>query len=213
MTAFIASFMFVVLAEMGDKTQLLAMAFATRYRPHKVLIAVFLATLANHSLAVIVGHFLSVVIPMDIISLVAAVSFVVFGLWTIRGDALQGEEKRESRFGPIATVGIAFFLAEMGDKSRRRVSEHAQRADGHHPRHGDSGRGRHRRRHRFVQAHSGENHQVDFRGRIRSLRFHRCLRDSVRAHRHGLYSSRSLRYGSLHRLGRSCPFAIAEEVG
>jgi putative Ca2+/H+ antiporter (TMEM165/GDT1 family) len=118
MTAFIASFMFVVLAEMGDKTQLLAMAFATRYRPHKVLIAVFLATLANHSLAVIVGHFLSVVIPMDIISLVAAVSFVVFGLWTIRGDALQGEEKRESRFGPIATVGIAFFLAEMGDKTQ-----------------------------------------------------------------------------------------------
>ncbi|MFA4948596.1 MAG: TMEM165/GDT1 family protein [Candidatus Krumholzibacteriia bacterium] len=118
MAAFIASFMFVVLAEMGDKTQLLAMAFATRYRPHKVLIAVFLATLANHSLAVVVGHFLSVVIPMDIISFIAAVSFIVFGLWTIRGDALKGEERRESRFGPIATVGIAFFLAEMGDKTQ-----------------------------------------------------------------------------------------------
>jgi putative Ca2+/H+ antiporter (TMEM165/GDT1 family) len=118
MAAFIASLMFVVLAEMGDKTQLLAMAFATRYRPHKVLIAVFLATLANHSLAVAVGHFLSVVIPMDIISFVAAVSFIVFGLWTIRGDALKGEDRRESRFGPIATVGIAFFLAEMGDKTQ-----------------------------------------------------------------------------------------------
>jgi len=118
MAAFIASLMFVVLAEMGDKTQLLAMAFATRYRPHKVLIAVFLATLANHSLAVVVGHFLSVVIPMDIVSFVAALSFVVFGLWTIRGDALEGEEKRESRFGPVATVAIAFFLAEMGDKTQ-----------------------------------------------------------------------------------------------
>ncbi|MCX5754267.1 MAG: TMEM165/GDT1 family protein [Candidatus Krumholzibacteria bacterium] len=118
MTAFLASLMFVVLAEMGDKTQLLAMAFATRYRSHKVLIAVFLATLANHSLAVAAGHFLSVVIPMDIISLVAAVSFVVFGLWTVRGDALEGEEKKESRFGPIVTVGIAFFLAEMGDKTQ-----------------------------------------------------------------------------------------------
>ena len=118
MAAFIASLMFVVLAEMGDKTQLLAMAFATRYRPHKVLIAVFLATLANHSLAVLVGHFLSVVIPMDIISFIAAVSFVVFGLWTIRGDALGGEERKESRFGPVATVAIAFFLAEMGDKTQ-----------------------------------------------------------------------------------------------
>jgi Ca2+/H+ antiporter, TMEM165/GDT1 family len=118
MTAFVASLMFVVLAEMGDKTQLLAMAFATRYRPHKVLIAVFLATLANHSLAVVAGHFLGVVVPMDIISLVAAVSFVVFGLWTIRGDALKGEERRESRFGPVATVAIAFFLAEMGDKTQ-----------------------------------------------------------------------------------------------
>ncbi len=118
MTAFLASLMFVVLAEMGDKTQLLAMAFAARYRPHKVLIAVFLATLANHSLAVAAGHFLSVVVPMDIISFVAAVSFVVFGLWTIRGDALKGEERRESRFGPIATVGVAFFFAEMGDKTQ-----------------------------------------------------------------------------------------------
>ena len=110
--------MFVVLAEMGDKTQLLAMAFATRYRPHKVLIAVFLATLANHSLAVLAGHFLSVVIPLDIISFVAAVSFVVFGLWTIRGDELEGEDRKESRFGPVATVAIAFFLAEMGDKTQ-----------------------------------------------------------------------------------------------
>jgi putative Ca2+/H+ antiporter (TMEM165/GDT1 family) len=103
---------------MGDKTQLLAMAFATRYRPHKVLIAVFLATLANHSLAVVAGHYLCVVVPMDIVSLVAAVSFVAFGLWTVRGDSLKGEERRESRFGPVATVAIAFFLAEMGDKTQ-----------------------------------------------------------------------------------------------
>lgn len=118
MTAFIASFMFVVLAEMGDKTQLLAMAFATRYSAQKVLLAVFLATLINHGLAVLVGHFLTTVIPIDIISFVAAVSFIIFGLWTIRGDKLEGEDKKESRFGPIVTVGIAFFLAEMGDKTQ-----------------------------------------------------------------------------------------------
>ena len=118
MTAFIASFIFVVLAEMGDKTQLLAMAFATRYSAYKVLIAVFLATIINHALAVVVGRFLTTVVPMDIISFIAALSFIVFGLWTIRGDKLEGEDKRQSRFGPILTVGIAFFLAEMGDKTQ-----------------------------------------------------------------------------------------------
>jgi len=118
MTAFIASFIFVVLAEMGDKTQLLAMAFAARYSAYKVLLAVFLATLVNHTLAVATGRFLTTVIPMDIISFIAAFSFIIFGLWTIRGDKLEGEDKKETGFGPIVTVGIAFFLAEMGDKTQ-----------------------------------------------------------------------------------------------
>ena len=118
MAAFIASLTFVVLAEMGDKTQLLAMAFAARYSAYKVLTAVFLATLLNHSLAVAAGHFLTVIIPLEIISLAAAVSFIGFGLWTIRGDTLEGEDKKESRFGPVLTVGTAFFFAEMGDKTQ-----------------------------------------------------------------------------------------------
>jgi Ca2+/H+ antiporter, TMEM165/GDT1 family len=118
MEAFIASFLFVVLAEMGDKTQLLAMAFATRYPAYKVLIAVFIATVLNHTLAVAVGHFLTVIIPLEIISLIASISFIVFGLWTLRGDSLAGEADRKSRFGPIVTVAIAFFLAEMGDKTQ-----------------------------------------------------------------------------------------------
>jgi putative Ca2+/H+ antiporter (TMEM165/GDT1 family) len=118
MVALIASFMFVVLAEMGDKTQLLAMSFAARYTAWKVLLAVFLATVLNHALAVLVGHFLTTLIPMDVISFIAALSFVAFGLWTIRGDQLDGEDKKESRFGPVVTVAIAFFLAEMGDKTQ-----------------------------------------------------------------------------------------------
>lgn len=118
MIAFIASFIFVVLAEMGDKTQLLAMAFATRYSAKKVLIAVFLATIINHGLAVAVGHFLSVAIPLRIISFIASLSFIGFGIWTLRGDKLNGEDKKESKFGPVLTVGIAFFLAEMGDKTQ-----------------------------------------------------------------------------------------------
>ena len=118
MVAFAASFIFVVLAEMGDKTQLLAMAFAAKYKAYQVLLAVFIATLLNHALAVMAGRFLTTIIPLDIISFIAAVSFVIFGLWTIRGDKLEGEDKRASKFGPVFTVAIAFFLAEMGDKTQ-----------------------------------------------------------------------------------------------
>jgi putative Ca2+/H+ antiporter (TMEM165/GDT1 family) len=116
--AFVASFGFVVLAEMGDKTQLLAMSFATRYNVYKVLFAVFLATIANHALAVVAGQLLTTVVPIDIISFAASLSFIGFGLWTIRGDQLKGEDKKPSRFGPVATVAIAFFIAEFGDKTQ-----------------------------------------------------------------------------------------------
>jgi putative Ca2+/H+ antiporter (TMEM165/GDT1 family) len=117
MTAFLLSMSFVVLAEMGDKTQLLAMAFATRYKAATVLWAVFWATLLNHLLAVVVGNYLTHFIPIQYIQIAAAVSFILFGLWTIRGDELNNEDKRFS-FSPFWTVAIAFFIAEMGDKTQ-----------------------------------------------------------------------------------------------
>jgi putative Ca2+/H+ antiporter (TMEM165/GDT1 family) len=117
MTAFWASLIFVVLAEMGDKTQLLAMAFATRYKASTVLWGVFVATALNHLLAVAVGNYMTALIPLSTIQIVAAVSFILFGLWTIRGDQLEGEDKRFS-FSPFWTVAIAFFVAEMGDKTQ-----------------------------------------------------------------------------------------------
>ena len=117
MTAFLASAAFVVLAEMGDKTQLLAMAFATRYRWQTVMWGVFVATILNHLFAVIVGSYLTQIIPMEYIQIAAAISFIIFGLWTIRGDQLNGEDK-VSKYGPFWTVAIAFFIAEMGDKTQ-----------------------------------------------------------------------------------------------
>jgi putative Ca2+/H+ antiporter (TMEM165/GDT1 family) len=117
MTAFWASLIFVVLAEMGDKTQLLAMAFATRYKATTVLWGVFVATALNHLLAVALGNYLTAFVPLSTIQVAAAVSFVLFGLWTIRGDQLEGEDKRFS-FSPFWTVAIAFFVAEMGDKTQ-----------------------------------------------------------------------------------------------
>jgi putative Ca2+/H+ antiporter (TMEM165/GDT1 family) len=116
-TAFIMSLVAVVLAEMGDKTQLLAMAFATRFRWQTVLWAVFFATLANHLLAVIAGNAITAFLPMAWIKLAAALAFIIFALWTIRGDHLEGEEKRTGR-SPFWTVAVAFFFAEMGDKTQ-----------------------------------------------------------------------------------------------
>ena len=107
----------VVLAEMGDKTQLLAMAFAARFRWQTVLWAVFAATLVNHLMAVSLGNFITEFIPMAWIKFSAAASFIGFALWTIRGDTLEGEERRQGR-SPFWTVAIAFFIAEMGDKTQ-----------------------------------------------------------------------------------------------
>jgi putative Ca2+/H+ antiporter (TMEM165/GDT1 family) len=116
-TAFLASLVFVVLAEMGDKTQLLAMAFATRFRTSVVLWGVFVATALNHLLAVAAGNYLTKFVPMHHIQLAAAGSFILFGLWTIRGDKLEGRDKKYT-FSPFWTVATAFFIAEMGDKTQ-----------------------------------------------------------------------------------------------
>ncbi len=118
MQSFLASYMLISLAEMGDKTQLLAMAFAAKYPLFKVLSGVLIATLLNHAAAVVAGRFISTFIPMEIVYLSASLSFIVFGLWTIKGNSLNGEDKKNFRFGPVLTVAIAFFLAEMGDKTQ-----------------------------------------------------------------------------------------------
>ena len=109
----------VVLAEMGDKTQLLAMAFATKYKAWQVMVGVFVATVFNHALAVAVGNYIATIDSAQVwIQSAASLAFIVFGLWTIRGDSLDGEHKKPTRFGPIITVTIAFFIAEMGDKTQ-----------------------------------------------------------------------------------------------
>jgi putative Ca2+/H+ antiporter (TMEM165/GDT1 family) len=115
--AFLTSLAIVVLAEMGDKTQLLAMAFASRFRWQTVLLAVFAATAANHLLAVLAGCYLATLCQMECVKAAAAASFILFGLWTLRGDTLHGEDKRFN-LGPFWTVAIAFFIAEIGDKTQ-----------------------------------------------------------------------------------------------
>lgn len=118
MTAFWVSLFIVFVAELGDKTQLVAMAFATRYSAKLVLAAVFVATLLVHLLSVFLGEAAGSILPDFWIKLLAGVSFIAFGLWTLRGDEISDEDtKKTARFGPFLTVGIAFFLAELGDKT------------------------------------------------------------------------------------------------
>ena len=117
MVAFLTSLGIGLLAEMGDKTQLLAMAFATRYVWKTVLWGVFAATLVNHFLAVMVGNYLDRFLPMEYVKIAASAAFILFGLWTLRGDTLKGEDQRFN-YSPFWTVAVAFFLAEMGDKTQ-----------------------------------------------------------------------------------------------
>jgi putative Ca2+/H+ antiporter (TMEM165/GDT1 family) len=118
MLAFWQSLVFIALAEMGDKTQLVALAFATRFNARVVLAGVFAATLLVHLFSVAIGEALGVVIPTFWLTLAAGLSFIGFGMWTLRGDSLDGSETSKiSRFGPFLTVAIAFFLAELGDKT------------------------------------------------------------------------------------------------
>jgi putative Ca2+/H+ antiporter (TMEM165/GDT1 family) len=119
MTAFWISLIYVFIAEMGDKTQLVALAFATRYKALTVISGVFIATFLVHLISVALGEAVSFALPIFWIKILAGVSFIVFGLWTLRGDELEDEDELvgKTRFGPLLTVTTTFFLAELGDKT------------------------------------------------------------------------------------------------
>lgn len=121
LTTFLIAAGAVTIAEMGDKTQLLAMCFAARFKAWQVLLGVFLATILNHALAVAAGYLLKSLLSQFTvyIEIVASLSFIGFALWTIRGDTVD-DAACDARpgFGPVVAVAIAFFLAEMGDKTQ-----------------------------------------------------------------------------------------------
>jgi len=119
--AFLLSFGVIFLAELGDKSQLMALAFATRFPAGPVLIAITLATALVHAGSVLLGATVALAIPTDVVSIVAGLAFLGFALWTLRGDALDAVNEARTRGDAtrsvILTVGIAFFLAELGDKT------------------------------------------------------------------------------------------------
>ncbi|MBY6411798.1 TMEM165/GDT1 family protein [Rhodococcus sp. BP-252] len=120
LSALFLSFAVIFVAELGDKSQLMAMTFALRYKWYVVIGGITAATAVTHLVSVAVGHFLGLSIPTHIVSIVAGIAFVIFGLWTLRGDSLSDEEgEKASKVGRSAFIAIAsaFLLAELGDKT------------------------------------------------------------------------------------------------
>ncbi|WP_111511788.1 TMEM165/GDT1 family protein [Mycobacterium kyogaense] len=118
--ALLLSFAVIFVAELGDKSQLMAMMFALRYRWWVVLSAILAATTAVHILSVAIGHYLGAALPTHLLGLIAGVMFIVFGLWTLRGDSLTDQEASRAQRATAPAffvVTSAFMLAELGDKT------------------------------------------------------------------------------------------------
>ena len=120
MDAFLISFGLIFVAELGDKSQLMAMTFATRYRASTILLAITAATAFVHLFSVLIGAAVGVALPTRAITIIAGIAFLGFAAWTLRGDELDEEdEARAARRTKSVfwTVALAFFLAELGDKT------------------------------------------------------------------------------------------------
>ena len=120
MDAFLISFGIIFVAELGDKSQLMAMTFAARYKAIVILAAITAATALVHLVSVLIGAAAGVALPTKAISVIAGIAFLGFAAWTLRGDELDEEDEARSQRAKRSvffTVAIAFFLAELGDKT------------------------------------------------------------------------------------------------
>ncbi|WP_077002478.1 TMEM165/GDT1 family protein [Variovorax sp. KK3] len=120
MEAFLVATGVVALAEMGDKTQLLSLVLAARFRrPWPIVLGIFAATIVNHALAGAVGNWVTHTLGADVLRWILGGSFIAMALWMLIPDKLDEDEvPKASRFGVFGTTLIAFFLAEMGDKTQ-----------------------------------------------------------------------------------------------
>ncbi len=119
MEALLTSTAVVALAEIGDKTQLLAILLATRFkRPWPVIAGILVATLANHFLAALLGEQVASFLDGVWFRYLVAASFVAMAIWTLIPDKIDDLDEKPAKFGAFVTTVIAFFLVEMGDKTQ-----------------------------------------------------------------------------------------------
>ena len=133
MEAFWASFLIVFLAEFGDKTQFLVMAFAAKYDWRQVFAGMTLGIVVVHSVAVAAGTLIGGWIPEQIMEILVSLMFIGFGIWTLCGADEEEEEASPSRFGPLLTVALTFLAGEMGDKTQFAAMSAAVRYDSWQP--------------------------------------------------------------------------------
>jgi putative Ca2+/H+ antiporter (TMEM165/GDT1 family) len=120
MYAFALSFGVIFVAELGDKSQLMAMSLAGRYKPWPILAGITVATAAVHAVSVLIGAVAGQSLPTDWITLIAGIAFVGFAAWTLRGDELNEKDEAavsRARRSAFVTAMIVFFVAELGDKT------------------------------------------------------------------------------------------------
>lgn len=118
MTEFLKAFALIFVAEMGDKTQIMAMAFATQYAIKSILSGVFLGSFLNHGIAILLGSLFLTRLPMGLIQLLAGAVFIAFGLQSLNIEGDSDEEKSKAKHGAVLTVAMAFFIGELGDKTQ-----------------------------------------------------------------------------------------------
>lgn len=119
MEAFLVSTGIVALAEIGDKTQLLAFMLAAKFRkPVPIILGIFVATLVNHGAAGAVGAFITTLLSPEALRWILGVSFIAMAIWTLIPDTLDEDDATLAHYGIFTTTVIAFFLAEMGDKTQ-----------------------------------------------------------------------------------------------
>ena len=119
MEAFLISTGIVALAEIGDKTQLLAFILAAKFRkPLPIIAGILLATLANHGFAGALGSWITAFLTPETLRWVLGISFIAMAGWTLIPDKFDEDDAKLARFGVFGTTLLAFFLAEMGDKTQ-----------------------------------------------------------------------------------------------
>ena len=119
MQAFLVSLSTVAIAEMGDRTQLLALVLSAQFRkPVPIILAILLATIANHAVAGFLGVWFAKYLTPHILDLVVGASMIGMALWTLIPDKLDSEDAKTGRRGAFMATLVAFFIAEIGDKTQ-----------------------------------------------------------------------------------------------